>query len=185
MEPQLSRRHSACDRPIRIIRSEHAIGRRLSSDSFRPWVDSRVFPQPAKRKVLCGYPDCPGAADYAVSFPAQDPVLYCTEHAETSIHRATGQLVALAFVLEATRGRDARVQRSRGRHIHWPRGGRVDGLSGGGMGTPRRDRGVCGGVSAGAVLCDGAGRGHVSEVPEASREAMLKRFAKPCHNPRT
>ena len=45
MEPQLSRRHSACDRPIRIIRSEHAIGRRLSSDSFRPWVDSRVFPQ--------------------------------------------------------------------------------------------------------------------------------------------
>ena len=48
MEPQLSRRHSACDRPIRIIRSEHAIGRRLSSDSFRPWVDSRVFPQPAK-----------------------------------------------------------------------------------------------------------------------------------------
>ena len=47
MEPQLSRRHSACDRPIRIIRSEHAIGRRLSSDSFRPWVDSRVFPQPA------------------------------------------------------------------------------------------------------------------------------------------
>ena len=48
MEPQLSRRHSACDRPIRIIRSEHAIGRRLSSDSFRPWVDSRVFPQPAR-----------------------------------------------------------------------------------------------------------------------------------------
>ena len=52
MEPQLSRRHSACDRPIRIIRSEHAIGRRLSSDSFRPWVDSRVFPQPARRGTL-------------------------------------------------------------------------------------------------------------------------------------
>ena len=48
MEPQLSRRHSACDRPIRIIHSEHAIGRRLSSDSFRPWVDSRVFPQPVR-----------------------------------------------------------------------------------------------------------------------------------------
>ena len=58
MEPQLSRRHSACDRPIRIIRSEHAIGRRLSSDSFRPWVDSRVFPQPANAqykiaKIVC------------------------------------------------------------------------------------------------------------------------------------
>ena len=51
MEPQLSRRHSACDRPIRIIRSEHAIGRRLSSDSFRPWVDSRVFPQPARGRI--------------------------------------------------------------------------------------------------------------------------------------
>ena len=51
MEPQLSRRHSACDRPIRIIRSEHAIGRRLSSDSFRPWVDSRVFPQPARTET--------------------------------------------------------------------------------------------------------------------------------------
>ena len=48
IEPQLSRRHSACDRPIRLIRSEHAIGRRLSSDSFRSWADSRVFPQPAR-----------------------------------------------------------------------------------------------------------------------------------------
>ena len=104
-----------------------------------------IRPEPfTKRKVLCGYPDCPGAADYAVSFPAQDPVLYCAEHAETSIHRATGQSVALAFVLEATRERNARIQRSRGRHVHWPWGGRVDGLSGGEVRTPRRDRCVCG-----------------------------------------
>ena len=47
-----------------------------------------------KRKVLCGYPDCPGAADYAVSFPAQDPVLYCTEHAARSIRRAHGSACA-------------------------------------------------------------------------------------------
>ena len=40
-------------------------------------------------KVLCGYPDCPGAADLRVGFPFQDPILYCTEHASATIHRAT------------------------------------------------------------------------------------------------
>ena len=118
-------------------------------------------------KVLCGYPDCPGAADYTLTFPSQEPTLRCTEHAFTSIHRAMGQDVTLEAVLGATRARDATVRRTRGRHIHWPVGGRVDGLTGGRKRNPPAGRGGLWGLPAGEVLRYRPVRGDLPTVQEA------------------
>ena len=98
-----------------------------------------------ERKVLYGYPDCPGAADYAVSFPFQDPVLYCTQHAARSIRRAMGRRVGLEGLVKATRAREGKVRRS-WTHVHWPLLERADemGEEVDSHEVHRRDEGVCG-----------------------------------------
>lgn len=73
-------------------------------------------------------------------------MLYCTEHAATSISRATGHPADLEALLRAAREREERVEREYWTHIHWPVGGRIDDIMELVQNevTPRRDQGVCG-----------------------------------------
>ena len=61
-----------------------------------------------------------------MAFPRQETIHYCQRHTRATIRRAIGKPPSLVKMLRATEELDSKIQRTAGRHIHWPAGDRAD-----------------------------------------------------------